>query len=139
MTTDRDALRYERGILQEEVKYRRDRRIAIFTWANSILIAVTGGVIALQSNSDRTLGDAQKVILSSAVLVLGVYSALWWNKQRLKGQALRGRQGEIDLQLGIDNPDHLDGRTNKVGGLVALIILTVIAITAIWVPVVSVS
>ena len=58
-TDDQERWRYQRSILQDEVDYRRNRRSGIFTWASSILIAVTGGVMAIQLNSGRTLSDSR--------------------------------------------------------------------------------
>jgi hypothetical protein len=134
---DHERWRYERSILQEEVDYRRNRRSGIFTWASSILIAVTGGVMAIQLNSGRTFSDGQRLILSSAVIVLGGYAALWWEKQRRRGQALHRDLATIDQRLEIEPRKPTGGILDKVGGLVAIILLTIAALAAIWSSVVT--
>lgn len=134
-TPDPDELKFRRSILQDEIKYRRDRRSGIFTWASSILMAVTGGVIAIQLNSGRVLEGSQKIILSGAVLVLALYAGLWWDKQRRRGQVLRKEQVKIDLGLQLFVPEYEGSLLNKVGGLVAIILLALTALAAIWIPV----
>ncbi|MFL5648798.1 MAG: hypothetical protein ACJ776_10440 [Chloroflexota bacterium] len=129
---DREQWRYERKILQDEVDYRRSRRSGIFTWASSILIAVTGGVMAIQLNSGRSFSDVQRWILSVAVVVLGGYAALWWEKQRKRGGAIHRQLRTIDERLGIAASERTGGLLDKVGGLVAIILLTMAAIAAIW-------
>ncbi len=58
----REALIFERAALQLEIQYRRDRRTGIFTWAQSVLIAVTGVVVTLQVQGERAI-DAQRGVV----------------------------------------------------------------------------
>lgn len=135
MTEDMNArMKYARDILQAEVDYRRARRSGIFQWSSSLLIGIAGGVIALQLNSERALADTQKAILSLAALVLGLYSGIWWDKQRRIGSTLRAEVSKIDEALGIPSKIKPGWLTGKVGGLVALTLLTAAALAAIWVP-----
>lgn len=66
------------GVLYKELEYRRRRQWEIFTWCSTLLVAITGGLIALQTRQQASpfqLG--QKISISLAVLVLVVYAVLW--------------------------------------------------------------
>ena len=122
----------ERAIVQHELDYRRARRWSIFTWVNTILLAVTGGVTALEQQTNESLGLAQKVVLSGAVLVLGLYSSAWWKAQRSIGTGLRQRLNDIDAKLDIRLPDGRGGVPDQIGAFYLILLLTIAAIAAIW-------
>jgi hypothetical protein len=61
----------------KELDYRRDKEWNIFSWCSSILVAITGGAIALQVGQPNKLVFSQRMIVSFAVVVLVGYSVLW--------------------------------------------------------------
>jgi len=132
-TVDRDA--HVRDALQHEIDYRRQRRAAIFTWANSVLIAVTGGVVALQVQGDQPISTSQRLVLSLAVLVVGAFSSLWWRDHRLQGAAARKKLDDVNAGLAPELRYESDRLSNLVGGFYAILLMMVITLTAIWVPV----
>jgi hypothetical protein len=131
--SDRRILEFERQTLQHELDYRRGRRADILKWGNAILVAVTGGAIGLQSQ-ETSLTEPQRLALSASVAVVGVYSTLWWTAQRRIGSGLRSRMAELDHSLGISIPDHRGGIPDQIGGGYSIVLLTIVAIIAIWLP-----
>jgi hypothetical protein len=131
---ERDDLKIQRGVLQQEVDYRRARRSAIFTWASSLLVAITGGVVALQVQGDQPLQPSQKVVLSVASIILGGYAALWWDDHRRQGKFARGKVKAIEAELGIQFDQMPSLRSDLIGGLLAILLLTVTALVTIWLP-----
>ena len=65
-----EQLKFAREAIADEVKYRRDRRSSIFSWASSLLVGVSGGVVALTYSAGKQLGYWQQSILTVAVFVL---------------------------------------------------------------------
>jgi cation transport regulator ChaC len=63
-------------VLENEIAHRRDRRQQVFSWASSLLVAITGGTIALTMKQDL-LGRYQKQALTLAILVLGLFAMVW--------------------------------------------------------------
>jgi hypothetical protein len=121
-----------RDALMKEVDYRRDRRAAIVTWSTSVLVGLTGGITFINVQSQE-LSAGHRVILSFAVLVFGLFAAAWWEDQRQIGREYKRRLEELDETMGwlVTAPDPLWSRL--VGGLVAILLLTVAALASIWV------
>ena len=124
----------ERRIYQDELDYRRRRRHDIFAWSSSLLIAITGAVIAAGLHVSTSLAVQDRIVATIAVAALASYSGLWWHGQRRLGQALRRRIEEIDHRLGIELPQDERGALQRVGGLLTLMLLAVVAVFAIWLP-----
>jgi hypothetical protein len=139
MGGDFETLKFRREVLQQEIDYRRERRSAIFTWSSSLLVAITSGVVILQVQGDQPMSVAQKAVLSSATLILGVYAALWWDDHRRQGAVARAEVKKIDRQMSIPFHEHRSLRSDLVGGLLAILLLTVTALLAIWLPLAEVG
>ena len=127
---DFEHLRYERSLLQAELDYRRRRRWEIFRWVNTVLLGVVGGVIFFQP---QTLTVSQKLIGSLAILVIGLYSAAWWERQRRIGRQLHAAINDVDQGLGRPQPPYKSTLLDPVGGLFMILLLAMTAIAAIWV------
>lgn len=123
-----------RGVLQHEVDYRRQRRWSIFTWANTTLVAIIGGSIALQVQADGALSLPQRALMSIAVLILVAYACLWWEAQRRIGSGLRSELAKLDARLDVPVPTNRGGVPDRVGGLYTIALLGLAAIAAIWLP-----
>jgi hypothetical protein len=97
--------KYARDALAEEIKFRRDRRQQIFSWASSLLVAIIGGSTALASAKQFQLTTPQRLGLYAAIAIIGGFSAYWvgyhYNQERLFRDEARER-GKI---LGL--PDSL--------------------------------
>lgn len=64
--------------LQKELEYRRKKQWDIFSWCSTLLVAITGGVIALRARESAFMfSSITKVIISLAVLALFFYAAFW--------------------------------------------------------------
>jgi hypothetical protein len=97
--------KYARDVIAEEIKFRRDRRQQIFSWASSLLVAIIGGSTALASAKQFQLTTPQRLGLYAAIAIIGGFSAYWvgyhYNQERLFRDEARER-GKI---LGL--PDSL--------------------------------
>lgn len=66
------------GVLYKELEYRRRREWEIFSWCSTLLVAITGGLIALQTRQGAyPFHLGQKISISLAVLVLVAYAVFW--------------------------------------------------------------
>jgi hypothetical protein len=95
-----DQAKYARGILAEEIKFRRDRRQQIFSWASSLLVAIIGGTTAVASTK-YSLTQLQLVGLYIAILILGGFSSYWIYYHYDKERKFRANAKEYDVKLGL--------------------------------------
>ena len=125
-----DNFRFARQELEKERAYRRDKVWKIFSWAASILVAITGGAIALKTNSENCILSCwHRRIMSGAVLFLTGFTCLWII-QNLK--ILRNAEkaiAEYDKILEIKN--IIPKEPPRFGYSPALVILAIAAILAI--------
>jgi hypothetical protein len=85
---DGDKAKFVRDTLLGEIGYRRDKMWKLFSWVNTVLTGITGGVVALKTRPDEpfnlTLG--YRVALTIAVAGLAVHACVWlsynWKKVR---------------------------------------------------------
>jgi len=120
----------------EEITFRMHKLWRIFSWTSTILVAITGGVIALRSGGN-SIGYSQQYIIAAAAFIVGLYAIIWL-RQNLKFEA-KARDAllahDIDLGLqsynnsiggGLDRPDI----GTIVGYEITVILLTIAAISA---------
>jgi hypothetical protein len=48
-----ECTKYVRGLLADEIRYRRDRQWNIFSWSSSLLLGLIGGIVALAGASEN--------------------------------------------------------------------------------------
>ena len=68
-----------RKALQRQIEYRRDKLRKIFSWSATLLVAMTGDIVALKSDPGRSELLANNLGLQGAVVVaiVGVLSYSW--------------------------------------------------------------
>ena len=71
----------------KELEYRRKKQWDIFSWCSTILVALTGGVIVLQTREHAyQLHTSQKIAISISVIAIMVYAMLWlsynWTREQ---------------------------------------------------------
>lgn len=130
MGAPRAELEFHHTVLQHEIDYRRRRRSDIFTWANTILLAITGGSIALQQQSGASLTLSQRLVVSFAVVVLAAYSILWWLRQRELGRALKARLRLVERDLGIEAASEGGTIPDWIGSVLCIVLLAAAAIAS---------
>ena len=65
-------------VVQKELEYRRKKQWDIFSWSSTVFVAITGGVIVLETREKAyRLHSSQKVAISVAVIALVMYAVLW--------------------------------------------------------------
>jgi hypothetical protein len=85
---ENEKAKFVRDIMWAEIGYRRDKMWKLFSWVNTLLTGITGGVIALKTHPDKpfNLGLGYKVALTMAVAGLVVHAYFWlgynWSKVR---------------------------------------------------------
>jgi len=121
-----------RKILQEELAYRRDRRNAIATWANTILVAIIGGIVGLELQGEVSLSDWQRVVITAAVVILTGFSTYWWLSHRGIEMMILDQRAEIDAALNIDLQAHVNPGWRHIRGVETIVLLGAAAVLAIW-------
>jgi hypothetical protein len=124
----------KRAILQHELDYRRARRLSIITWANTLLVAITGGAVGLQVQPENSLSTEQRLLSTAAIVVLVGLSAMWWRSHRRIERDLLARRSKLDEMLGVDlGSDHTDDPLH-VRGVYSIVLLGIAAVLALWIP-----
>ena|SRR5436305_1920944 len=126
-----DRLKYAREIAQKSLDDRRDKAWKIFSWTSSILLAVTGGLVAIAGKgASRIPLFPHGVFLCFAVFVLTLYACVWIDQN----QNMANDAGEIvrmyDEHLGIQT--GYDPRKVAVGYITTVALLSGAAILAIF-------
>jgi hypothetical protein len=113
----------------KELDFRRDKQWQIFSWCSSILVAITGGAIALQMGPQpRQLLPIQRGIISFAIVVLVGYAFLWLSHNWYMEKQARSCFGD-KVREQVWGP-----KRKVVGYRDALIMLGVAAMLATWFP-----
>jgi hypothetical protein len=152
---DNDAIvraKYARGILAEEIKFRRDRRQQIFSWASSLLVAIIGGSTVLTSAaklgqlSEIRMGNlcaTTKILggLYAAIVILGVSSVCWIIHHYDREKALIDASKELDntpIGIRISLPDAFyKYKEHDYANIAAIILLMVAALFAVYINLAS--
>ena len=97
-----DRFKYAREVAQKALDDRRDKAWRIFSWTSSILLAVTGGLVAIADKGEQRIPlIPHGTFLWLAILVLTVYACVWIDQN----QSLADNAGRIvrtyDEHLGI--------------------------------------
>ena len=115
------------GVLYKELEYRRRRQWEIFSWCSTLLVAITGGLIALQTRQQASpfhLG--QKISISLAVLVLAAYAVFWIVHNNYLEMSIKGCF-DPKFHERICPHKHL-----ATGYVAAIVILGIAALWATW-------
>ena len=102
MLQKEEAIKLRREALQKELTHYLDKLWKIFSWTSTILVSITGGVIALKFRADPgVLSINNRLSLAIAVVVLSIYAIAQLNQ--LLGFEIRTRNKlrDCDEQLGI--------------------------------------
>jgi hypothetical protein len=107
-TLDGDLRVLARQAVLEEITFRMDKLWRIFSWASTVLVAITGGVIGLQAGK-ASLINSHRYIISVSSIVIGIY-ALIWLQQNLRLESLaRAALAAHDKALGIEAYNSMIG------------------------------
>jgi len=136
-TTLDDKLRVlARQAVLEEITFRMTKLWWIFSWTSTVLIAITGGVIALRTGG-QSLELAHQVLIAASAVVIGLYAVIWL-RQNLRLEALaRNALAAHDEALGIHSYNmKIGGGLPRpdigivVGYKITVILLTIAAVAA---------
>jgi hypothetical protein len=125
-----------RQAVLQEITFRMTKLWWIFSWTSTVLVAITGGVIALRREAG-SLAMAQHVLIAASAAVIGSYAVIWL-RQNLKLEVLaRNALAAHDEALGIRSyNDVIGGGLPRpdigivVGYQFTVVLLTVIAVAA---------
>ena len=105
-----------RATVLSEITFRTEKLWRIFSWASAILVALTGGIIALRTDEkDLTLWP--RVFLVASIAILAAYAILWLNQnlklERAARDALESHDSALRIQAynkdiggALPRPDH---------------------------------
>lgn len=102
-TQTEDVIRYCRKIVADRVALSRTERRKIFSWASAILVAITGGVVAIiyREPTPRFLLLSHRIALTIAVVAVAADALVCmrkhWKIEIIAGKAL----ADYDDKLGI--------------------------------------
>jgi hypothetical protein len=125
-----------RQAVLEEITFRMDKLWRIFSWASTVLVAITGGVIAIQTEK-VSLINSHRYIIAVCSIVIGIY-ALIWLQQNLRFESLaRDALAAHNKALGIEAYNSMIGGVLPrpdigvvVGYKITVFLLTVAAVVA---------
>ena len=80
--------------------HRREELYRIFSWSTSLFMAVIGILVAY----DRSLTVGQKLVLTFAVGIVGLFVCDWQRQINLRRHSVLGVIAKIDEQLGFFTP-----------------------------------
>ena len=127
--TEFQTYQFAREQLQKELIHWREKLWKIFSWAATILVAITGGAVALKTDPVYT-SDISRwlwVLVIISVVFLTVYASLWIKQNLAIVRKLQMKLGFYDHKLGIKS---LNYARPKFGYNQALILLAASAILA---------
>ncbi len=124
--------KYIRDVLAKEIAYKRERRDQIFSWASSLLVAMTGGTIAVTYTKQQQLPVYQRQILTVAALVLCIDVCFWMYHHRQDEMRARRKIERCNTLLSIPKYEKKK-KAVDLGHTIAIILLTLAAICAVWV------
>ena len=128
---DDEQLRFARQQLEKERAHRREKVWKIFSWAATLLVAITGGVIALKTDPPASFQFSWwlRGVLIASVLLLTGFSQLWIAQNLAIMRATQVAIEKCDKELVIEKviPDEAP----RFGYRPALVMLAIAAIMAI--------
>ena len=75
--SNRPGLLLAREALTARAQALRDKQWQVFAWSSNLLVGTIGGVIALSGMPRFEFTQANRLLLSAAVVILAVFSYLW--------------------------------------------------------------
>ena len=122
--------------VQKELEYRRRKLWDIFSWCSTMLIAITGGIFALETAAQRPLvfNRWEKGAIIFAVAVITVYAILWMNYHlNREGEMVQALNDNLHLKkLGIPLSMHPPNSRFQVGYRLVLVLLAAAACVVPW-------
>jgi hypothetical protein len=132
---DSEQLRFARQQLEKERAHRREKVWKIFSWAATLLVAITGGVIALKTDPPASFQFSWwlRGVLTASVLLLMGFARLWITQNLAIMRATQEAIDKCDEELLIEKviPD----KAPRFGYDPALVMLAIAAIVAIVIEV----
>ena len=119
--------------LENELKHRVDKLWKIFSWTSSIMVTITGGVIALVKGKPCLIETWERLLISAIVIILMYYAHQWIKENLRLEEETRKQLFEIlsnktnDSKEDDTNPDKASFGYNKV-----IIGLGITALLATW-------
>ena len=130
-TVGSEKAKFVRDTMWAEIGYRRDKMWKLFSWVNTILTGITGGVIALKTHPDKpfNLSLGYRVALTIAVAGLVVHAYSWltynWSKVREIWAGLKSYSTNDEITL-------VEFGRSPVRYVHAVALLGLAAMVAIW-------
>lgn len=129
-----------RQSVMEEITFRMTKLWRIFSWTSTVLMAITGGAIALRTGS-RSLELAHQSLIAASALVIGLYAVIWLRQNLRLETMARDALAAHDEALGISiyNTSIGGGLPRPDIGIflgynMTVVLLTLAAITASLIP-----
>ena len=128
-------IRFARQELDKERAHRREKVWKIFSWAATILVAITGGVIAIKTSQSGpvTFSCYLNVVLIGAVVILMGFGSLWIEQNLDILHKTEKAIAKCDKDLGIKQV--VPNKPPKFGYKWALTLLGIAAIISIVIKV----
>lgn len=119
--------------LESQLNHRLEKLWRVFSWCNSILIAITAGIIALPKTHGVIFSISQLLIISSVILILALYAYLWIDENlKLEGK-IRDQLDRIFAEE-LNYPAYKELRPDKAkfGYKAVILLLGGVALLAKW-------
>ncbi|MFT3982005.1 MAG: hypothetical protein QM687_16175 [Ferruginibacter sp.] len=125
--------------LESQLSHRLEKLWRIFSWCSSILISITGAVLAAARLGEKPLLQLpfDHILVSAVIIIISIYAWLWLN-QNLKFEAAIRNQMEEIIEKDMNYPEIKKLRPDKMakfGYKDVILWLGAIALAATWVDV----
>ena len=128
--SNRPGLLLAREALTARAQALRDKQWQVFAWSSNLLVGTIGGVIALSGMPRFEFTQANRLLLSAAVVILAVFSYLWIRHNYSHKEMIVAELASCDRQLGVPTvPRH---GSAVIGYHGPIILLAVAASATIW-------
>jgi hypothetical protein len=129
MSFEQQKFAYE--ALSKEVDFRREKTWKIFSWVSTILLSITGGLLAITLKQDKGLPWwPHRALLIFSILALTLYAFLWINKNNQVRDDKYEKMKLYEIEFGIRNEGDVD-RTVRIGYRVTISLLAIAAILSV--------
>jgi hypothetical protein len=124
---DFEHYKFAREIISKEIEFRREKQWKIFSWTNSILVGIIGGLLAI-SGKGFALSKPQKALLVSAVIILTTYAWVWISQNWKKENEAKGKAVTYDSQFKLRILKFNPNRKVTLGYIGTIVLLALAAI-----------
>ena len=120
--------------LEKRLDQRLEKLWKIFSWTNSILVALIAGLIILPRTQSLKLDTTDRVLISVVILIITLYAVIWINENlRIEGKIRDQLSNIFNKELKYSEFSNIRPDKTKFGYKMVLILLGITSLIAAWI------